>query len=81
MFVGIATGRPKRRFPHRSGFIRTIRRLYDFKKTTGAGLDHFIQKLKETFLNNYNYSFSLEDNLSDHHRFDEALNIDYTIGA
>ncbi|MEN6620109.1 MAG: tetratricopeptide repeat protein [Smithella sp.] len=33
------------------------------------------RKLKETFFNNYNYSFALADNLSDLRRFDEAFNI------
>jgi tetratricopeptide (TPR) repeat protein len=33
------------------------------------------QKLKETFPNNYNYSFALADNLSDLHHFEEAFNI------
>lgn len=45
-----------------------------FEKQPARALP-IILKLKETFPNNYNYSFALADSLSDLHRFDEALNI------
>lgn len=50
-----------------------------FEKQPARALP-IIQKLKETFPNNYNYSFALADNLSDLHRFDEAFNIAHEIG-
>ncbi len=45
-----------------------------FEKQPARALP-IIQKLKETFPNNYNYTFALADNLSDLHRFDDAFNI------
>lgn len=45
-----------------------------FEKQPARALP-IIQKLKDTYPNNFNYSFALADNLSDLHRFDEAFNI------
>ncbi|MEN6488723.1 MAG: hypothetical protein ABFD66_07555, partial [Smithella sp.] len=46
----------------------------NFEKQPARALP-IIQKLRETFPNNYNFSFALANALSDLHRFDDAFNV------